>query len=239
MCISLGLNLVAFLVIVFSYSSMFYSIYKTGINATEVKSRLHRDVAVANRFFFIVFSDALCWIPIFLVKVLSLLEVEIPGKKTYHPVCKLTFHEWYISALKSEQPIVVDIDCFPLGTISSWIVIFILPINSALNPILYTLTTSLFREQVEDLLCRWERRHMLKKDLVHNLRGDSAGSLLPVISLPSAGIAEWGRSLLCLKGEGTFLAFCKTCVNVCNGFNFNMLTKSNILNISGCSYTKW
>lgn len=74
-----GLNLVAFLIIVISYSSMFYSIYKTGINATELRSRLHKDVAVANRFFFIVFSDALCWIPIFLVKILSLLEVEIPG----------------------------------------------------------------------------------------------------------------------------------------------------------------
>ncbi|KAL6098723.1 rxfp2 [Pungitius sinensis] len=126
--IFLGLNLVAFLVIAFSYSSMFYSIYKTGINATDLRSRLHRDVAVANRFFFIVFSDALCWIPIFLVKVLSLLEVEIPG------------------------------------TISSWMVVFILPINSALNPILYTLTTSFFREQVEVLLCRWQRRHILKKD---------------------------------------------------------------------------
>lgn len=80
-CISLGLNLVAFLVIVFSYSSMFCSIYKTGINATDLRSGLHRDVAVANRFFFIVFSDALCWIPILLVKVLPLLEVEIPGKK--------------------------------------------------------------------------------------------------------------------------------------------------------------
>ncbi|XP_062263018.1 relaxin receptor 2a isoform X2 [Platichthys flesus] len=126
--IFLGLNVVAFLVIVFSYSSMFYSIYKTGINATDLRSRLHRDVAVANRFFFIVFSDALCWIPIFLVKILSLLKVEIPG------------------------------------TISSWVVIFILPINSALNPILYTLTTSFFREQVELLLCRWQRTHLLKKD---------------------------------------------------------------------------
>ncbi|XP_056140300.1 relaxin receptor 2a, partial [Lampris incognitus] len=126
--IFLGLNLVAFLGIILSYSSMFYSIYKTGINATDLRSRLHRDVAVANRFFFIVFSDALCWIPIFLVKVLSLLEVDIPG------------------------------------TISSWVVIFILPINSALNPILYTLTTSFFREQVELLLCRWQRRSTLKKD---------------------------------------------------------------------------
>uniref|UniRef100_A0A3Q3J6N5 G-protein coupled receptors family 1 profile domain-containing protein n=1 Tax=Monopterus albus TaxID=43700 RepID=A0A3Q3J6N5_MONAL len=121
------LKKMAILVIIFSYSSMFCSIYKTGINATELRGRLHKDVAVANRFFFIVFSDALCWIPIFIVKILSLLEVEIP-------------------------------------TISSWVVIFILPINSALNPILYTLTTSFFREQVELLLCRWQKRHIVKKD---------------------------------------------------------------------------
>lgn len=88
-CTSLGLNLVAFLVIVFSYSSMFYSIYKTGINATDLRSRLHKDVAVANRFFFIVFSDALCWIPIFLVKILSLLEVEIPGKRSTSTLVKI------------------------------------------------------------------------------------------------------------------------------------------------------
>ncbi|KAL4608547.1 relaxin receptor 2 isoform X1 [Arapaima gigas] len=125
--IFLGLNLVAFLVIAVSYSSMFYSIYNTGINATDLRSRLHCDVAVANRFFFIVFSDALCWIPIFLVKILSLLGVEIPG------------------------------------TITSWVVIFVLPINSALNPILYTLTTSFFREQVEMLLCRWQHHRALRR----------------------------------------------------------------------------
>ncbi|XP_026082508.1 relaxin receptor 2b isoform X2 [Carassius auratus] len=126
--IFLGLNLVAFLIIVVSYSSMFYSIYKTGINATELRGRLHRDVAMAHRFFFIVFSDALCWIPIFLVKILSLLEVKIPG------------------------------------TITSWVVIFVLPINSALNPILYTLTTSFFREQVELLWCHRHRRPRLRQD---------------------------------------------------------------------------
>ncbi|XP_051719039.1 relaxin receptor 2b isoform X1 [Ctenopharyngodon idella] len=126
--IFLGLNLVAFLIIVVCYSSMFYSIYKTGINATELRGRLHKDVAMAHRFFFIVFSDALCWIPIFLVKILSLLEVEIPG------------------------------------TITSWVVIFILPINSALNPILYTLTTSFFREQVELLWCHSQRQPRFKQD---------------------------------------------------------------------------
>ncbi|XP_057207824.1 relaxin receptor 2b isoform X1 [Triplophysa rosa] len=126
--IFLGLNLVAFLIIVISYSSMFYSIYKTGINASELRGRLHRDVAMTHRFFFIVFSGALCWIPIFLVKILSLLQVEMPG------------------------------------TITSWVVVFILPINSALNPILYTLTTSFFREQVELLWCHWQRQPKLKPD---------------------------------------------------------------------------
>ncbi len=92
----------AFLVIVVSYSSMFCSIYKTGINATDVRSRLHKDVAVANRFFFIVFSDALCWIPIFLVKTLSLLKVEIPGMLlVYHqPLNMFLIHSFYVCGEK-------------------------------------------------------------------------------------------------------------------------------------------
>ena len=62
------------------------------------------------------------------------------------------------------DPLTLDLSAPRAGTISSWVVIFILPINSALNPILYTLTTSFFREQVELLLCRWQRRTALKKD---------------------------------------------------------------------------
>ncbi|KAG9340153.1 hypothetical protein JZ751_021877 [Albula glossodonta] len=45
-----------------------------------------------------------------------------------------------------------------LGTIILWVVIFILPINSALNPILYTITTSSFQEHIK--LClqmKWQR----------------------------------------------------------------------------------
>ncbi|MBN3273955.1 RXFP2 protein, partial [Polyodon spathula] len=77
--IFLGLNLFAFITIVFSYTSMFYSIRKTGAQ-TAKRSVFHREVAIAKRFFFIVFTDALCWIPIFLLKILSLLQVEIPGR---------------------------------------------------------------------------------------------------------------------------------------------------------------
>ncbi|XP_041052155.1 relaxin receptor 1 isoform X4 [Carcharodon carcharias] len=113
--IFLGLNLLAFIIIVFSYTSMFYSIHRTGTQSAE-RSLFSREVAIAKRFFFIVFTDALCWIPIFLMKLLSLLEVEIPG------------------------------------TVTSWVVIFILPINSALNPILYTITTASFQEKLKQCL---------------------------------------------------------------------------------------
>ncbi|XP_007889512.2 relaxin receptor 2 [Callorhinchus milii] len=121
--IFLGLNLIGFIIIVFSYSSMFCSIHKTGKQISEMKRQFRSEVAVAYRFFFIVFSDALCWIPIFLLKILSLIQVEIPD------------------------------------TITSWMVVFILPINSALNPILYTLTTSYFKEKVKQLLCKHQRRN--------------------------------------------------------------------------------
>lgn len=40
------------------------------------------------------------------------------------------------------------------GAITSWVVIFILPINSALNPILHTLTTTFFREKMKLFICK-------------------------------------------------------------------------------------
>ncbi|TRZ02044.1 hypothetical protein DNTS_001149 [Danionella cerebrum] len=112
--IFLGLNLLAFVMIVFSYTSMFYSVQKTAKTARQTV--FDREVTIAKRFFFIVFTDALCWIPIFLLKILSLLRVQIAG------------------------------------TIILWVVIFILPINSALNPILYTITTSAFQQRLKQCL---------------------------------------------------------------------------------------
>ncbi|XP_041749205.2 relaxin receptor 1-like [Coregonus clupeaformis] len=109
--IFLGLNLFAFVIIVFSYTSMFYSVQKTAKTARQFV--YNKEVSIAKRFFFIVFTDAMCWTPIFLLKILSLLQVEIAG------------------------------------TIVLWVVIFILPINSALNPILYTITTSSFQERLK------------------------------------------------------------------------------------------
>ncbi|XP_061691550.1 relaxin receptor 1 isoform X2 [Syngnathoides biaculeatus] len=95
--IFLGLNLVAFLIIVLSYASMFYNIQRTGTQTTKYSNHIKNEI-------------------------LSLLQVEIPG------------------------------------TITSWVVIFILPINSALNPILYTLTTRPFRETLMQVWANYRQR---------------------------------------------------------------------------------
>ncbi|CAM4378715.1 unnamed protein product [Caretta caretta] len=107
---------------------MFYSIQKTALQTSEVRNNIHMDAAVANQYFFIVFTDSIYWIPVFVIKILSLYQVEIPG------------------------------------TVTSWIVIFILPINSALNPILYILTTTFFKEKLKQLLQKHRRRSVFKND---------------------------------------------------------------------------
>ncbi|KAB0358078.1 hypothetical protein FD754_002234, partial [Muntiacus muntjak] len=123
--IFLGINLAAFIIIVFSYGSMFYSIHQSAVTANEIQNQVRKEMILAKRFFFIVFTDALCWIPIFILKFLSLLQVEIPG------------------------------------TITSWVVIFILPINSALNPILYTLTTRPFKEMIHQFWYNYRQRRSI------------------------------------------------------------------------------
>ncbi|XP_073897842.1 relaxin receptor 1 isoform X3 [Castor canadensis] len=123
--IFLGINLAAFIIIIFSYGSMFYSVHQSTITATEIRNQVKKEMILAKRFFFIVFTDALCWIPIFILKFLSLLQVEIPG------------------------------------TITSWVVIFILPINSALNPILYTLTTRPFKEMIHQIWYNYRQRRSI------------------------------------------------------------------------------
>ncbi|XP_012689720.2 relaxin receptor 1 [Clupea harengus] len=123
--IFLGLNLAAFLIIVLSYGSMFYNIQRTGTQTTKYSNHIKKELTIAKRFFSIVITDSLCWIPIFILKILSLMQVEIPG------------------------------------SISSWVVIFILPINSALNPILYTLTTRPFKETLVQVWANYRQRRPL------------------------------------------------------------------------------
>lgn len=67
-----------------------------------------------------------------------------------------------INAITSQ--IILLLPCvffFFAGTISSWVVIFILPINSALNPILYTLTTRPFKETILQIWANYRQKRPL------------------------------------------------------------------------------
>ena len=91
----------AFLIIVLSYGSMFYNIQRTGTQTTKYTNHIKKEVTIAKRFFSIVITDSLCWIPIFILKILSLLQVEIPGKT----LSSLMKHiQWLQTAGGHEQP---------------------------------------------------------------------------------------------------------------------------------------
>ncbi|KAG7257865.1 hypothetical protein CRUP_037345 [Coryphaenoides rupestris] len=106
--IFLGLNLLAFLVIVLSYASMFYNIQTTGTQTTKHTNHLRKEVTIA---------------------------------KSIH--------------------IIIIIIIIINRTICSWVVIFILPINSALNPILYTLTTRPFKETLVQVWSNYRQQRPL------------------------------------------------------------------------------
>ncbi|XP_071949451.1 uncharacterized protein [Antedon mediterranea] len=107
--IFLGINLLALVLIIVSYVGMFMSI-RTTRNASTVQIGYKGDMKYARRFFFIVLTDSLCWIPIVIIKLIALFNIPITEN------------------------------------LYTWIVIFVLPVNSALNPILYTISTTTFTQ---------------------------------------------------------------------------------------------
>lgn len=109
-----GINMFAFIIIVYAYISMFFSISrsKSGLRSTQQQ----QDKAIVKRFAFIIGTDFLCWVPIIIIKLISFTDIPIPNE------------------------------------LYAWIAVFFLPVNSALNPILYTLTTKLFRQRMAKLV---------------------------------------------------------------------------------------
>ncbi|XP_063595777.1 relaxin receptor 2-like [Penaeus indicus] len=109
-----GINQVGVVLILLAYTGMFLS-----IRLTRGSTPLNQgDREFALRFFFIVFTDCLCWTPIIVLRVLALAGVAISPK------------------------------------LYAYVVVVLLPINSAINPFLYTFTTAKFRTQARRLLSR-------------------------------------------------------------------------------------
>ncbi|XP_017143235.1 relaxin receptor 2 [Drosophila miranda] len=104
----LGVNLLLLVMIALLYTALLISIWRTR-SATPLSLL---DCEFAVRFFFIVLTDVLCWVPIIVMKI-------------------WVFFNYNIS-----------------DDIYAWLVVFVLPLNSAVNPLLYTFTTPKYRNQI-------------------------------------------------------------------------------------------
>ncbi|KAL8599072.1 hypothetical protein ACOMHN_006881 [Nucella lapillus] len=73
--IFLGVNLLAFLFIVYAYAGMFLAIRRSRMTYRPADESQER--CLMKRFFFIVITNLLCWMPIVLLKVAALAGVKI------------------------------------------------------------------------------------------------------------------------------------------------------------------
>ena len=114
----IGLNFAFFLFIMVAYTMIFFKSYLSSrrvarqgtareIQARSKSTTAKRERALAGRVFCLVITDCVCWMPIIVIGLMSILEKSFSSP----------------------------------GDLVVWIAVFVLPINSALNPILYTLST--------------------------------------------------------------------------------------------------
>ena len=110
--IFIGLNFFSFFYILVAYIVMFMTVKNS---SKKVRStNLKRESQMARRMLFIILTDFLCWMPVILIGLLSLL------RKFYDP---------------EKQACI-------------WIAVFVLPVNSSINPILYTFWTPNVRRKI-------------------------------------------------------------------------------------------
>ncbi|KAL1131882.1 hypothetical protein AAG570_011493 [Ranatra chinensis] len=105
----IGLNLAGLIGIGVMYTAVFLSIWKTR-KATTITVP---DSDFALRFFFIFLTNASCWIPIIVLKIMAFLHIKFTGE------------------------------------LYGWLAVFVIPVNSAVNPILYTFTAPNYRSMLQ------------------------------------------------------------------------------------------
>ena len=138
----LGINLSAVISMLLLYTKMFMILNEDRKSSIPDHVDKHReDMVLAVRFFFIVFTDCLCWLPIVLIKILAFIHPDIVSPTVY-----------------------------------AWVVVFILPINSAINPLIYTIAApTAIRCQIKNALkklacpvmtrcCRAKKNNLAKRN---------------------------------------------------------------------------
>ncbi|XP_072045176.1 uncharacterized protein [Amphiura filiformis] len=124
----LGVNLCSFIIICFCYLNIYCTVNRTSKRMRRNKKRA-AEIKMAARMAFIVATDFSCWMPIFIMAIMSMTGiVTLPGD------------------------------------VYAWTAVFILPLNSSLNPYLYTFSTVNLKRHI----------HALIGDQFSSADGDSA-----------------------------------------------------------------
>ncbi|XP_050439056.1 relaxin receptor 2 [Adelges cooleyi] len=121
----LGLHSASLLLLSALYTLMFISVWKTR-RAARISVG---DFEFAVRFFFIVLANALCWLPIIILKFAAIQKFHISSE------------------------------------LYGWVVVFIVPINALVNPLLYTFTTPKYRNILT-------ARNIFKRPNLHSNSGN-------------------------------------------------------------------
>ncbi len=101
----LGVNLLAFLIITFSYTSLYLSV-RSSAKGLQRSSDSSAQIKLATRMAFLVLTDMFCWMPVIIMGCLSQFGVFISGD------------------------------------VYAWTAVLVLPLNSSLNPYIYTILTN-------------------------------------------------------------------------------------------------
>ena len=108
-----------------------------------------------HRFFFIVLTDACCWAPIIVLKLLAFYKIEISGDVT------------------------------------AWLIIFVLPLNSAVNPLLFTYTTPKYRDQIFAAFTI-KRESLKKQDVTSNQNtAEDSQTKVSLLYNSNGSISRW------------------------------------------------
>ena len=109
------LNLAAFVIMFLCYLTIYFIATSSSTHVGRHTESRMREIQLALRMAFLVFSDMFCWMPIIVIGILSLTgTVTIPG---------ITY---------------------------AWTAVFILPLNSSVNPYLYTLLSREIKKRKSD-----------------------------------------------------------------------------------------
>lgn len=116
----------------------FFTPVKNATNIAQKNKKFNKKIIfLLRRFAIIITTDCACWLPVIVVKFIALSGlytttfITILTSLFVYKMCKFN--------------VIAGVSISP--SLYAWLAVLVLPVNSALNPILYTLTTAIFKQQ--------------------------------------------------------------------------------------------